>query len=209
MTGPDPATAFPLKHYDKLCFLKNIIKAPNISIGDYTYYDDFRSVDNFRKNVRYLFDFTGDKLIIGKFCMIASDVQFIMNGANHLTHAISSYPFAIFGQGWQQAMEGKQYPSKGDTVIGNDVWLGYKAAIMPGITIGDGAIIGAYAVVTKDVAPYAIVGGNPAQEIRMRFAQEEIERLLKIRWWDWPVEKISRNVQLLTSNNIAALEQCE
>lgn len=209
MIGPDPATAFPLKHYDKLCFLRNIIKAPNISIGDYTYYDDFRSVDNFRKNVRYLFDFTGDKLIIGKFCMIASDVQFIMNGANHLTHAISSYPFAIFGQGWQHAMEGKHYPSKGDTLIGNDVWLGYKAAILPGITIGDGAIIGAYAVVTKDVAPYSIVGGNPAQEIRKRFSQEDIERLLHIRWWDWPIEKISRNVQLLTGNEIEKLEQAE
>ncbi|WP_224996701.1 CatB-related O-acetyltransferase [Cesiribacter sp. SM1] len=207
MTGPDPATAFPLKHYDKLCFLKNIIKAPNISIGDYTYYDDFRSVDNFRKNVRYLFDFTGDKLIIGKFCMIASDVQFIMNGANHLTNAISSYPFAIFGQGWQEAMEGKAYPSKGNTVIGNDVWLGYKAAIMPGVSIGDGAIIGAYAVVTKDVPPYTIVAGNPAVTIRRRFSEQDTSRLLNIRWWDWPIEKITRNVQLLTGNDINGLEK--
>jgi virginiamycin A acetyltransferase len=209
MTGPDPATAFPLKHYDKLCFLKNIIKAPNISIGDYTYYDDFRSVDNFRKNVRYLFDFTGDKLIIGKFCMIASDVQFIMNGANHLTNAISSYPFAIFGQGWQEAMDGKAYPSKGNTVIGNDVWLGYKAAIMPGVTIGDGAIIGAYAVVTKDVPPYTIVAGNPAVTIRRRFSEADIERLLNIRWWEWPIEKITRNVQLFTGNDINGLEKAE
>ncbi|AHM60609.1 transferase hexapeptide repeat containing protein [Flammeovirgaceae bacterium 311] len=209
MTGPDPATAFPLKHYDKLCFLKNIIKAPNISIGDYTYYDDFRSVDNFRKNVKYLFDFTGDKLMIGKFCMIASDVQFIMNGANHLTNAISSYPFAIFGQGWQEAMEGKAYPSKGNTVIGNDVWLGYKAAIMPGVTIGDGAIIGAYAVVSKDVPPYSIVAGNPAALIRRRFSEEDIERLLNIRWWDWPIEKITRNIQLLTGNDINGLEKAD
>ena len=209
MQGPDPATAFPLKHYDKLCFLKNIIKAPNISIGDYTYYDDFRSVDNFRKNIKYLFDFTGDKLIIGKFCMIASDVQFIMNGANHLTNAISSYPFAIFGQGWSEAMAGKDYPLKGDTVIGNDVWLGYRAAIMPGITIGDGAIIGAYAVVTKDVPPYTIVGGNPATTVRKRFSDEDIQRLLNICWWEWPIEKISRHVQLLTDNNIDALEKAE
>ncbi len=209
MQGPDPATAFPLKHYDKLCFLKNIIKAPNISIGDYTYYDDFRSVDNFRKNVRYLFDFTGDKLIIGKFCMIASDVQFIMNGANHLTNSISSYPFAIFGQGWQEAMEGKSYPAKGNTVIGNDVWLGYKAAIMPGINIGDGAIIGAYAVVTKDVPPYSIIAGNPATLIRKRFSDKNIQRLLNIRWWDWPIEKITRNVQLLTGNDVDGLEQAE
>ena len=209
MTGPDPSTAFPLKHYDKLCFLKNLVKAPNVSIGEYTYYDDFRSVENFHRNIRYHFEFTGDKLIIGKFCMIASDVQFIMNGANHLTNAISSYPFAIFGQGWEGAMEGKAYPTKGNTRIGNDVWLGYKAAIMPGVTIGDGAIIGAYAVVTKDVPPYAIVAGNPATVIRKRFSDSDVERLLQIRWWDWPIDKITRNVQLFTGNNIEGLEKAE
>ena len=209
MTGPDPSTAFPLKHYDKLCFLKNLVKAPNVSIGEYTYYDDFRSVENFHRNIRYHFEFSGDKLIIGKFCMIASDVQFIMNGANHLTNAISSYPFAIFGQGWEGAMEGKAYPTKGNTRIGNDVWLGYKAAIMPGVTIGDGAIIGAYAVVTKDVPPYAIVAGNPATVIRKRFSDGDIERLLQIRWWDWPIDKITRNVQLFTGNNIEGLEKAE
>lgn len=209
MTGPDPSTAFPLKHYDKLCFLKNLVKAPNVSIGEYTYYDDFRSVENFHRNIRYHFEFTGDKLIIGKFCMIASDVQFIMNGANHLTNAISSYPFSIFGQGWEGAMEGKAYPTKGNTRIGNDVWLGYKAAIMPGVTIGDGAIIGAYAVVTKDVPPYAIVAGNPATVIRKRFSDGDIERLLQIRWWDWPIDKITRNVQLFTGNNVEGLEKAE
>ena len=209
MTGPDPSTAFPLKHYDKLCFLKNLVKAPNVSIGEYTYYDDFRSVENFHRNIRYHFEFSGDKLIIGKFCMIASDVQFIMNGANHLTNAISSYPFAIFGQGWQGAMEGKAYPTKGNTHIGNDVWLGYKAAIMPGVTIGDGAIIGAYAVVTKDVPPYAIVAGNPATVIRKRFSDSDVERLLQIRWWDWPIDKITRNIQLFTGNNIEGLEKAE
>lgn len=209
MTGPEPSTAFPLKHHDKLCFLKNIIKAPNIIIGDYTYYDDFRSVENFRKNIKYLFDFNGDKLIIGKFCMIASDVQFIMNGANHLTNSISSYPFAIFGQGWGEAMEGKPYPAKGNTTIGNDVWLGYRAAILPGVNIGDGAIIGAYAVVTKDVPPYAIVAGNPAKVIRMRFKEDDIKRLLQIQWWNWPMEKITRHVQLLTNNDLDKLEKAE
>jgi virginiamycin A acetyltransferase len=141
--------------------------------------------------------------------MIASDVQFIMNGANHMTHTISSYPFAIFGQGWESAMEGKAYPSKGNTVIGNDVWLGYKAAIMPGVTIGDGAIIGAYAVVTKDVAPYSIVAGNPALLVRKRFSENQIQRLLSLKWWDWAIEKISRNVQLLTSNDLDGLENAE
>ncbi|WKN29820.1 CatB-related O-acetyltransferase [Porifericola rhodea] len=205
MNGPDTNTCFPLAHYDRLCFLKNIIKNPNIIVGDYTYYDDFEDVHNFEKNVRYHFDFVGDKLIIGKFCMIASDVSFIMNGANHLSQSVSSYPFAIFGHGWEQAMEGKTYPTKGDTIIGNDVWIGYKACIMPGVTIGDGAIIAANATVTKDVPPYAIVGGNPAEVIRKRFNEEQVAKLLKLKWWDWEAEKITAKLPLLTGNNIDLL----
>lgn len=205
MKGPNPNTVFPLEGIERLCFLKNIIKNPNVIVGDYTYYDDFEKVENFEKNVKYLFDFSGDKLIIGKFCMIASDVEFIMNGANHLVDAISTYPFAVFGNGWENAMEGKEYPFKGDTVIGNDVWIGHKARIMTGVTIGDGAIIGAYSVVTKDVAPYSIVGGNPAQEIRKRFSEEKIEQLLKLCWWDWEAEKITQNVQTLTGNDVSQL----
>ncbi len=157
MNIPDKNLKFPLPHYDRLCFLKNIVKNPNIIVGDYTYYDDFKSVENFEENVKYLFDFIGDKLIIGKFCMIASDVTFIMNGANHLSKSLSAYPFAIFGGDWSDAMEGKQYPSKGNTAIGNDVWIGYGATIMPGVTIGDGAIIATKSVVSKDVPPYTIV----------------------------------------------------
>ncbi|MEM6700695.1 MAG: CatB-related O-acetyltransferase, partial [Bacteroidota bacterium] len=148
----------------------------------------------------------GDKLKIGKFCMIASDVTFIMNGANHLSDAITSYPFAIFGADWSNAMKGKSYPSKGDTIIGNDVWIGYGATIMPGVTIGDGAIIATKAVVTKDVEPYSIVGGNPAQLIRKRFSDEAIERLLELKWWDWSLEKITQNVQSLTGKNIENLK---
>lgn len=207
MKGPDSNSVFPLKDYQKLCFLKNIIKNPNIIVGDYTYYDDFDDVENFEKNVKYLFDFIGDKLIIGKFCMIASGVKFIMNGANHLTEAVSTYPFAIFGNGWEGAMDGKSYPYKADTVIGNDVWIGHNATIMAGIEIGDGAIIATNSTVTKDVAPYSIVGGNPAREIRKRFEEKEIEHLLKLRWWDWDIEKITENVQLLTGNNPYALEK--
>ena len=205
--GPDPSTLYPLNGYQRLCFLKNLIDHPQIEVGEYTYYDDFETVDNFLANVRYLFDFTADRLIIGKFCMIASGVEFIMNGANHLTEAISTYPFAIFGQGWQEAMEGREYPIKGDTRIGNDVWIGYRAMIMPGVTIGDGAVIATRAVVTKDVPPYAVVGGNPARVIRFRFSEEEIDRLSELKWWDWPAGKITRCVHLLTGKDLAALER--
>ena len=201
MAAPDPNQVFPLANYDRLCFLKNIIKNPNIIVGDYTYYDDFESVGNFEKNVKYHFDFVGDKLIIGKFCMIASEVSFIMNGANHLTESISTFPFAIFGNDWKDAMNGKAYPTKGDTIIGNDVWIGHNVTIMPGITIGDGAIIATNASVTKNVEPYSIVGGNPATLIRKRFSDEQIAQLLAIKWWNWDVEKITNNVQHLTNNN--------
>ncbi|MCB0668023.1 MAG: CatB-related O-acetyltransferase [Saprospiraceae bacterium] len=202
MNIPDKDEVFPLPGYSRLCFLKNIIKNPNIEVGDYTYYDDFEDVANFEKNVKYHFDFVGDKLIIGKFCMIASGVTFIMNGANHLTRSLSSYPFAIFGKDWQNAMEGKVYPVKGDTIIGNDVWIGFNATIMPGIRIGDGAVIAANATVVKDVDPYSIVGGNPAKELRKRFSDEEITKLLEIKWWDWELEKITKNLKNLTGNNI-------
>ena len=201
MKGPDIHTLFPLAHHNKLCFLKNLVTNPNIIVGDYTYYDDFEDVRNFESNVKYHFDFIGDKLIIGKFCMIASGATFIMNGGNHLADAISAYPFAIFGNGWEHAMKGKEYPVKGDTIIGNDVWIGHNATLMPGITIGDGAIIATNTTVTKDVEPYTIVGGNPANVIRKRFSDETITKLLEMRWWDWPIEKITENVQTLTGSN--------
>lgn len=205
MTGPNPATKFPLAHYDRLCFLKNVVSNPNIIVGDYTYYDDFEDVKNFEKNVKYHFDFVDDKLVIGKFCMIASDVTFIMNGANHLTDAISSYPFSIFGEGWEGAMEGREYPRKGDLIIGNDVWIGYNATIMAGVTIGDGAIIATNATVVRDVAPYTIVGGNPAGEIRRRFSEATIAKLLELRWWDWDIHRITANVGRLTGGRVEEL----
>ncbi|TXD71372.1 CatB-related O-acetyltransferase [Aequorivita antarctica] len=205
MTGPNKNTKFPLANYDRLCFLKNIVKNPNIIIGDYTYYDDFENVENFEKNVKYHFDFVGDKLTIGKFCMIASDVKFIMNGANHLTDSLTTYPFAIFGNGWENAMDGKSYPQKGDINIGNDVWIGYNATIMAGVTVEDGAIIATNATVVKDVEPYSIVGGNPAKEIKKRFSEETISKLLELEWWNWNIEKITKNIQNLTDNQIDKL----
>jgi len=206
MAAPNKNELFPLPHYNRLCFLKNKIQNPNIIVGDYTYYDDFEDVNNFEKNVKYHFDFIGDKLIIGKFCMIASNVQFIMNGANHLTNAVSTYPFAIFGNDWQHAMDGKTYPNKQDTIIGNDVWIGYNATIMPGIKIGDGAIIATNATVAKNVEPYSIVAGNPATCIRKRFSDADIEWLLQLQWWNWEEEKISKYVHLLTDQNVQNLK---
>lgn len=205
MNGPDKEAIFPIENLDKLCFLKNVVKNPNIIIGDYTYYHDFENVENFEKNVKYHFDFIGDKLIIGKFCMIASDVKFIMNGGNHLSNALSAFPFEIFGNGWENAMKNKSYPHKGDINIGNDVWIGYNATIMAGVSIGDGAIIAANATVVMDVKPYSIVGGNPAKEIKKRFTEDEISRLLSLKWWDWDINKITENIQKLTGRNLEHL----
>lgn len=205
MKTPNKDLKFPLENYKRLCFLKNIVKNPNIIIGDFTYYDDFENVENFEKNVKYHFDFIDDKLRIGKFCMIASNVKFIMNGANHLTKSLTTYPFAIFGNGWENAMDGKEYPNKGDINIGNDVWIGYNATIMAGVTIGNGAIIATNSTIIKDVEPYSIVGGNPATEIKKRFSNNTINKLLELKWWNWNIEKITKNLHNLTDNNIGNL----
>jgi virginiamycin A acetyltransferase len=207
--GPSPDLKYPLPEHTRLVFLKNIITNPNIVVGDYTYYDDFENPENFEKNVLYHFDFIGDKLIIGKFCAIASDVRFIMNGGNHAIDGISSYPFGIFGQGWEGAMP-TSWPHKGDMVVGNDVWIGYAATLMPGVQIGDGAIVASQSVVTRSVEPYTIVGGNPAREIRKRFDPAIIQDLLQIQWWHWPVEKISQNLAAIAGTDMAALRRaCE
>ena len=191
----NPNSKFPMPNIDRLCFLKNIVTNPNIIVGDYTYYDDPDSVYNFNDNVLYHFDFIGDKLMIGKFCQIACGARFIMNGANHVTDGFSTFPFSAFGEEWQDIPLTPGY--KGDTVIGNDVWIGYNAIIMPGIHIGDGAIIATGSVVTKNVAPYSIVGGNPAKLIRKRFDQDTIENLLNLAWWDWTVDKITQHAKAL------------
>lgn len=195
--------------YQNLVFLKNIITRPNIVVGDYTYYDDFNDPLNFEKNVLYHFDFVGDKLIIGNFCAIASGVKFIMNGANHETNPISTFPFAIFKNGWEKIIDPdnptEKFPYKSDTVIGNDVWIGYDATILPGVTVGDGAIVAAKAVVTKDVPAYNIVGGNPAKIIRQRFNDEKTARLQKIAWWNWSAEKITKHLHLINAADVDAL----
>lgn len=209
MFGPDPKNKHPMAGFPQVCFIKNTVDNPNIIIGDYTYYDDPEDSENFERNVLYHFPFIGDKLIIGKFCALARGVKFIMNGANHKISGISTYPFYIFGQGWENVMPAaEELPYKGDTEIGNDVWIGYEALFMPGVKIGHGAIISSRSVVTGDVPAYAIVGGNPAKVIRYRFDAETIAKLEDIAWWNWPEEKISRNLSLIVSGDIDALVSC-
>ena len=196
--------------FPQVCFIKNTVRNPNIVVGDYTYYDDPEDSEGFERNVLYHYPFIGDKLIIGKFCAIARGAKFIMNGANHKTSGVSTYPFSIFCNGWEVVRpEMKDLPFKGDTVVGNDVWIGYDALVMPGVKIGDGAIIAARSVVAADVPAYTIVGGNPAKQIRARFDAETVNRLKDLAWWNWPVEKITRNLSLITSGDIDALCACE
>ncbi len=202
---PNPDTLYPITGVTRTVYLKNIIKSPQILVGDYTYYDDPEDVYNFEKNVLYLFDFMQDKLIIGKFCQIASGVRFIMNGSNHAMDGISTYPFKVFGDAWKDAP--MRVSSKGDTIIGNDVWIGNSVTFMPGVKVGHGAIIGTNSLVTKDVEPYTIVGGNPAGTIKKRFDDETIKFLLQLNWWDWPVEKITENIVHITMGNIEALSK--
>lgn len=180
-----------------------------IEVGDYTYYDDPDGPEHFeKKNVLYHYDFRGDKLLIGKFCAIATGVKFIMNGANHKTSAFSTFPFAIFSNGWEKSMpKSGDFPDKGDTIVGNDVWIGTNAIILPGIKIGDGAIIGAYSVVARNVPAYTIVAGNPSQVIRERFSPEVKEKLLKLKWWDWTPQKITDSLEFLTTLDFKKLDE--
>jgi virginiamycin A acetyltransferase len=209
MHGPSPENPHPMAGFPQICFVKNTVKNPAIVIGDYTYYDDPEDSENFERNVLYHFPFIGDKLVIGRFCAIARGVRFVMNGANHKLSGISTYPFGIFGGGWEGAIpKPGELPFKGDTLIGNDVWLGYEALVMPGVKIGNGAIVAARSVVTADVPAYAVVGGNPARVIKMRFDEATIAVLQEIAWWDWPVEKITQHLALIVGGDVAALQAC-
>ena len=196
---PAPNEIFP-NEYKTSCFIKNVITAPNIIVGDYTYYDDSVAPTEFEKN-NVLFNYPefGDKLIIGKFCSIASGTKFIMGSANHRLGSVTTYPFNVFGGSWQENTPDhmSQLPFKGDIVIGNDVWIGRESIIMPGVKIGAGAIIAAYSVVAKDVEPYSVVGGNPARFIKKRFNDELIELLLEFKWWDLSPEKLVAVLPLL------------
>ena len=201
---PDPNAAFPNPKIPSLCYIKNVVKNPRIIIGDYTYYDDVDGADQFEKHVSHFYDFIGDRLIIGKFCAIAKGIEFVMNGANHRMDGVTTYPFYILGGDWGSAIAPvkDELPLKGDTVIGNDVWIGQNAVILPGVHIGDGAIIGANSVVGYHVNPYTVMIGNPAREQRKRFDDELIQMLLAWKWWDKSIEEIDALIPVLTNSDL-------
>lgn len=209
MPIPSADLVHPIADYRDLVYLRNVVKSPLIIVGEYTYLDEPAGAENFeRHNVLYHFDFIGDRLVIGKYCCLARQIRFLMNGANHSLAGLSAYPFYIFGGDWAAfPPPDESSTSKGDTVVGNDDWIGFGATILPGVTIGDGAIVGACSVVTRDVPPYAIVGGNPARVIRTRFTDDVVAELLDIRWWDWPVEKVTANLKAIVSGDLEALRR--
>ena len=194
---PDPNVVHPISGYDREIYIKPTITDPNIIVGDFSYIAD----SDFESHVTHHYEWNGDKLIIGKFCQIAAGVEFVMNGANHQMNAVSTFPFYTL-EGWDmQPPATADMPLKGDTVIGNDVWIGQNAVILPGVHIGDGAVIGANSVVGSDVTPYTIVVGDPAKAIRKRFDDEMIELLEKFSWWDKSIEEINALIPLLTSSD--------
>jgi len=208
MLRPDPTAVHPLPAHPRVVFLKPLITSPRISVGEYTYYDDPDDPTGFEhRNV--LYGYGPERLIIGKYCAIAAGTRFLMAGADHPTVGVSTFPFTIFGGEWAERTLDvvTAMPSRGDTVVGNDVWFGYRATVMPGVRIGDGAIVAAGAVVTADVPPYTIVGGNPARPIRRRFDDADVERLQRAAWWDWPVELVTRHARTIMAGTPAEVER--
>lgn len=203
---PDPTILHPLPAHDRVVFLKPLVTSPKIVVGEYTYYDDPDDPTAFEhRNV--LYGYGPERLVIGKYCAIAAGTRFLMAGAGHPTIGVSTFPFTMFGGDWTDRTLDivTGMPSRGDTVLGNDVWCGYQATIMPGVRIGDGAIIAAGAVVTTDVPPYTIVGGNPARPIRQRFDDHDVELLLRAAWWDWPVDLVTEHARTIMAGTPAQI----
>lgn len=204
---------YPRSNDTQTIYLKDAVTGPNIEVGDYTIYNDFvHDPRDFEKNnVLYHYPINGDKLIIGKFCSIACGAKFLFTSGNHALQSLSTYTFPIFFEEWGLDPKDicRAWDNKGDIVIGSDVWIGYEAVILSGVTIGDGAIIGTRAVVTKDVPPYTIVGGVPARPIRKRFDEKTIEKLEALRWWDWDEEKLRRSLPAIQAGELAGLERAE
>ena len=200
---PNPNNIHPIAGYDKEIYVKPTVKNPNIIVGDFTYIAD----TDFESHVTHYYEWNADKLIIGKFCQIAAGVEFVMNGANHQMNAVTTFPFYTL-EGWNmEPPKASDLPRKGDTIIGNDVWIGQNATILPGVHIGDGAIIGANGVVGSNVEPYTIVVGNPAKPLRKRFDDELIDLLLKFRWWDKATEEIDTLIPILTCSDLGKVKE--
>jgi virginiamycin A acetyltransferase len=208
MPIPDPTITNPLSRTDRVVFLRPLIMAGNIEVGEYTYYDDSNHPEDF-EHVNVVYAFGPEKLIIGRYCALAEGVRFIMSGADHPMLGPSTFPFGTFGGDWAETTMDlvMDAPSRGDTVVGNDVWIGYRALVMPGITIGDGAVVAAGSVVVSDIPPYAIAGGNPAQVIRMRYDEADVDRLLRAAWWDWPVELVTEHARTIMAGTPQELER--
>lgn len=208
MTMPDSSKIFPRTNDMQTVYLKNVIANANIEVGEFTIYNDFcNDPRDFQKNnVLYHYPINNDKLTIGKFCSIACGAKFLMNSSNHTLKSLSTYPFPIFWEEWGNELGVTEaWDNKGNITVGNDVWIGYEAVVLAGVTIGDGAIIGARSLVVKDVPPYAIVGGMPAKLIRKRFSDDVISELTSLQWWDWPIEKISQCRKAIQSGDIKEL----
>lgn len=208
MTIPDSQKVYPRTGDLQTVYLKNVVDAPGIEIGDFTIYNDFvHDPREFQKNnVLYHYSINHDRLVVGKFCSIACGAKFLFNSANHTLRSLSTYPFPLFYGAWEHGISpAEAWDNKGSIVVGNDVWIGYEAVILAGVTIGDGAVIGTRAVVTKDVPPYAIVGGVPARVIRRRYSEEKIACLLALKWWDWPLERIAANIRDIQSGNLGTI----
>lgn len=207
----DKNKIYPRSNDNQTVYLKSVVTRPTIEVGDFTIYNDFvNDPRDFEKNnVLYHYPINNDRLIIGKFCSIACGVKFIFNCANHTLKSLSTYTFPLFFEEWDlpKLEDSSAWDNKGDIVIGNDVWIDYDAVIMAGVTIGDGAIIGTRAVVTKDVEPYSIVGGVPAKEIRKRFAPDVIKKLTELQWWNWAQDKIQKSLNAIQSGDVEALER--
>jgi virginiamycin A acetyltransferase len=201
--NPDPNEIFPIPGIDTVTYVKPTVKNKNIAVGDFTYFGD----TDFESHVTHHYDFYGDRLVIGKFCQIAKGVEFIMNGANHSMSSVSTFPFHIFSAFGAPVPPLEKMTVKGDTLVGNDVWIGQNATILPGVHIGDGAIIGANSVVGSSVEPYTIAVGNPARPVRKRFGDDLIEIMLQLRWWDLPMEEIQRLIPLLVDDNLHSVKR--